>query len=206
MRRLIPKSLAQTWPIGSVLAYMKRSPRQAESHNPKYYMSLVISMNSVLEPVLIVMVLLMVLLRKKRRLYYTVKPSFLDVQIVPEIKIRVLDASRWFGKTGHLAGAFTRTGWKQLIDVLQFVTRDLGEDPYHWRDPVLLVILLQEVDTLMVFVIQLFYSLYCLYISDPLRRPVLKVVNETIFVHSKGFTFILDSWHTNALLSVLILY
>ena len=37
MCSLTPQSLAQTWPIGSVVAYMKRAPGQAEIWNPKYY-------------------------------------------------------------------------------------------------------------------------------------------------------------------------
>ena len=32
----------------------------------------------------------------------------------------ILDAPCRFRQTGHLTGAFTRSGWKQLIDVFQF--------------------------------------------------------------------------------------
>jgi len=85
-----------------------------------------------------------------------------------------LNATGRLRQTSHLAGSFAGSRWKQLIDVFQLVTCDLGQNSHHGSNAVLLIVVLQDTDHFPVLVGQLLYSFSVFDVFDPRFTPVVE--------------------------------
>jgi hypothetical protein len=104
--------------------------------------------------------------------------------------IEVIVSFRWigsdttgrFGKTGHLAGSLARAGGKQLVNVLQFETGNLGKNPNHRGNSILLVIFTQDLDDFLMLLVEFVDALFLLDPLYPFLAPVFVGIDEPVFV------------------------
>ena len=113
---------------------------------------------------------------------------------------RASDAPGRLGKTGPFAGPLARPGGEQLVNVLQFETRDLGKNAHHRGDAVFLIVIPQDRNEFLVFLVQLLDAFLVLHPLDPLRAPVGIRIDEAVFIHREGFPHPFDCRHVSVLL------
>jgi hypothetical protein len=117
-----------------------------------------------------------------------------------------LNAASRLRKTSHLTCSFTGTGGEQFVDVFQFETSNFREDTHHRSDTVLFVVVLQEVDNFLVFFVEFFDTFAFFAVVNPLRAPVFKFQEETIFINVKAFAFEFYDSHNNTPRNIYIYY
>jgi hypothetical protein len=106
-----------------------------------------------------------------------------------------LDATGGLRQSCHLTGAFARSGGEEFINVFQFETSYLREDPDHGSNAVLLVVILEHVDDFPMLVVELRDALGVLDVLHPLLIPLIQIFQKTVFIYRKGFTFEFHGCH-----------
>jgi tetratricopeptide (TPR) repeat protein len=130
-----------------------------------------------------------------RRAFAQKKAESIWTPLFATSKKNVLDAAGGLGQTGHFAGAFAGSGREQLIDVLEFVTGNLGQNADHGSDTVFLVVILQEIDDFLVLIGQFLDTFALFDVIHPLGTPVLKALQESVFINVEGFSLKFNCGH-----------
>ena len=101
-------------------------------------------------------------------------------------------AAGGLGQTSHLAGSLTGARGEQFVYFLQLVTGILGQNTHHRSDPVLTVIILQEVENLLMVFVQIGNPFGFLHVLQPFRAPLIELEQEAVFINFEGFTLVGD--------------
>eukprot|EP00828_Plagiopyla_frontata_P049066 TRINITY_DN9620_c0_g1_i1.p2 TRINITY_DN9620_c0_g1~~TRINITY_DN9620_c0_g1_i1.p2 ORF type:complete len:208 (+),score=9.73 TRINITY_DN9620_c0_g1_i1:107-730(+) len=106
-----------------------------------------------------------------------------------------LYAAGGLGQASHFTGSFAGPGGKQFIDVLQLEAGYLGKNAHHGSDAVLLVVILKEVDDFLVFFSDVLDAFLVFHVVHPCRVPIVKALQETVFVNFEGFALKFNCSH-----------